>query len=130
MTSTWQEISIKKKAEQATRIPRAYLLPKHFKPNAVNVLHVPRTCGLLSQRQIDITENNDATSLAAAIAGREYSSLEVAEAFCKRAAIAHQLVRNVTYLLNLTYIYNLCSYALGRTTMRPTDWLTFDPPYR
>lgn len=56
-----------------------------------DVTKVPSTCGLLTSRELEITETHDATSLAQAIATKTYSAVEVAIAFSKRAVIAHQL---------------------------------------
>ena len=67
-----------------------WLHPKHIGTN--NVLDVPRNCGILSKQELEITENYDATSLTQAIISKKFSCVQVAEAFCKRAAIATQLV--------------------------------------
>ncbi|OAA53552.1 Amidase [Cordyceps fumosorosea ARSEF 2679] len=56
-----------------------------------NVTSVPRSCGLLTPRELSITEDHDAVGLAAALAARTYTAVEVAIAFCKRAVLAHQL---------------------------------------
>jgi amidase len=91
MASTWQAISKRKKDEQWSRIPPEYRLPSIPK-GLTNVLDVPRTCGLLTPEELSITEKYDATALAEAIRSRALTSVAVARAFCKRAAIAHQLV--------------------------------------
>lgn len=57
----------------------------------LDVTGIPRTCGILSPEEIDITDKYDATGLLEAIAARKYTAVAVAMAFCKRAAIAHQL---------------------------------------
>ena len=56
------------------------------------VIPVPAKSGILSAKELNITENHDATSLLEALASGKYSSFDVTMAFCKRAAIAHQLV--------------------------------------
>jgi len=48
-----------------------------------NLLQLPRTCSLLSQRELDITENYDSVELLEKIHAREYTSVEVTTAFCK-----------------------------------------------
>lgn len=58
----------------------------------IKVVDIPRTCGLLTPEQINITEQT-ATELVARMAGGQLTSVQVTEAFCARAAIAHQLVR-------------------------------------
>jgi amidase len=57
----------------------------------IDVSTVPATCGLLTAKEVKITEEYDAFGLAEAIAARELTSVEVAIAFSKRAIIAHQL---------------------------------------
>jgi len=57
-----------------------------------NVLQVPKTCGILTEREINITEDNDAVNIVERIRQQEYTAEEVTVAFCKRAAIAQQLV--------------------------------------
>lgn len=76
----------------ATKIPKECYLPKDIieKP-PLNVTDIPRTCGILSKEEISITEDYDAIALAEAIAERKLTAVQVAKAFCKRAAIAHQL---------------------------------------
>lgn len=92
MSSSWEFISNRKKEEQSNRIPREYRLPKGFKHGVVSVIDVPKTCGLLTLKELAITEKYDATSLAWTIREGKFSALEVTTAFCKRAAIAHQVV--------------------------------------
>lgn len=74
------------------KIPQSLWLPENIISNPpLDVTTVFRTCGLLSEKELAITENYDATALAAAIASRQLTAVEVTVAFCKRAAIAHQL---------------------------------------
>ena len=61
-----------------------------------NVLDVPATCGILSSKEIEITGNWDAVVLIEKLAKGELTSLEVTTAFCKRAAIAQQLINFLT----------------------------------
>jgi amidase len=73
-------------------IPKEFHLDQSIVDNPpLNVTDIPRSCGILSKEEIHITEDHDATSLAEAIAARKYTAVSVATAFCKRAAIAHQL---------------------------------------
>jgi amidase len=94
----YKTISREKLAANAAKIPKEWLLSsKHvenFNANSsLNVLDIPRTCGILTAKEIDITENYDATALLEKMASKQFSSYDVVLAFCKRAAIAHQLVR-------------------------------------
>lgn len=93
----WQEIVAEKRAEVASKLPQEWKLPPNIledvTPNAnTNVLDIPGKCGLLTNKELEITEKYDAVALLEKMASRELSSSEVTLAFCKRAAIAHQLV--------------------------------------
>lgn len=98
----WQEIRDTKKAEQDSRIPTAWKIrPEDFPPGGtVDLRPVAASSGILSTRELKITgEEYDATSLAATIAQGMYSAEEVATAFCKRAAIGHQLCNTLTEIM-------------------------------
>ncbi|PVH82426.1 amidase [Cadophora sp. DSE1049] len=102
---TWQEIRDAKKAEQAARIPVEWRLTEFPPAGTIDVRPVASTCGILSGRELKITgDSYDATSLAAAIAIGFYSAEEVAIAFCKRAAVGHQLCNNLTEIMFLDAI--------------------------
>ena len=58
-------------------------------------LEAAETCGILSAREIEITSRNDAVDIVKKIRSKEYSAEEVTIAFCKRAAIAQQLVNGL-----------------------------------
>ncbi|GLA48863.1 hypothetical protein AnigIFM63604_004447 [Aspergillus niger] len=97
----WETIVQKKQADAAAKIPQAWRLPAEFTANVsetapTNVLDVPRKCGLLSAKQLEITENYDATALLEQIHSGKLTAVEVAEAFCLRAAIAQQVTRCLT----------------------------------
>jgi hypothetical protein len=74
-------------------IPRQWLLPvdKLPSPERTNVLGVPRESGILSERELQITET-DATGLVETMAEGTWTAEEVTIAFLKRATIGHQLV--------------------------------------
>ena len=93
MSEAWRPIADRKQRDRDARIPPDWRL-KSVPPSVItNVLSIPHTCGILSKQELDITEKYDATSLAQAIAERKLKSVDVTRAFCKRAAIAQQLVR-------------------------------------
>jgi amidase len=76
----------------ASKVPPEYCLSTEFTKNPpTDVTAIPATCGILTPREIDITENYDATGLAEAIATKKFTAVTVTTAFCKRAIIAHQL---------------------------------------
>jgi amidase len=88
----YKAIALKKQATRLERIPRAWRIDVSKYENMHNVLDVPRTCGILNEREIKITEEYDAVAIVEGIKARELSAEEVTVAFCKRAAIAQQLV--------------------------------------
>ncbi|KAI2628773.1 amidase [Hypoxylon sp. NC1633] len=99
---TWQELHAAKKAEQDSRIPAEWKLKPDLLPpeDTVDLRPFVNSCGLLSPAELAITgEEYDATSLAAAIAEGKFSALEVVTAFCKRAAVGHQLCNMLTEIM-------------------------------
>ncbi|KAI2909198.1 hypothetical protein CBS11852_322 [Aspergillus niger] len=60
---------------------------------SINVVDIPRTCGLLTPHELHITEDYDIRSLLKELHSKRLSAEEVTRAFCKRAAIAQQLSR-------------------------------------
>src|ERR1700761_8264488 len=89
----YEEVAAQAQAGGHDAIPAAWKLSSAQLdlPANANVTGIPRTCGILTPAQIQITEQT-ATELLAKLATGELSSVEVTEAFCARAAIAHQLV--------------------------------------
>lgn len=89
----WQEKASAKKAAQEALIPKDWRLQHPPSDPQLNVLDVPRTCGILNDKELEITELNDVAELAYNLQTGRWSALEVTVAYCKRAAIAQQLVR-------------------------------------
>ncbi|PLB51233.1 amidase [Aspergillus steynii IBT 23096] len=101
MTNTsWQEKAALKAAQAAEKIPEQWRLSPDFLSSSMDatsrVLDIPAKCGILTEKEISITENYDATALLEKLASRELSSVEVTTAFSKRAAIAQQLTSCLT----------------------------------
>lgn len=96
----WQEVAAKKQTERLERIPQAWRIDTSRYQEQHNVLDVPRCCGILNEKEIDITEKYDAVGIVEAIKARDLSAEEVTVAFCKRAAIAQQLVLFIFILYN------------------------------
>lgn len=92
-------VAAKAQAEVHNAIPAVWKLSSAQLelPGNANVTDIPRTCGILTPAQIGITEHT-ATELLAKLSTGELSSVEVTEAFCARAAIAHQLVKIPPFL--------------------------------
>ncbi|EXJ88869.1 hypothetical protein A1O3_01933 [Capronia epimyces CBS 606.96] len=102
----WQVKVAQKQQQCRDAIPAAWLLPPSIleslvfpldkTPNRLLDLDIPRKSGLLSDREIKITEDYTVVELLAKLASGEFSSLEVTTAFAKRAAIAQQLTSCLT----------------------------------
>jgi len=88
--TTWQDVSAAKIAARDALLPKEWLLPKPPGDDVKNVMDIPRTCGILSDKEIEITET-PALDLIAKLKAKELTSVEVTTAFCKRATIACQL---------------------------------------
>jgi amidase len=83
MPEHWQPIAKRKQEQRDSRIPKQWRLQIPPADDVVNVLDIPRTCGILTPHEIDITENYDATALAQAIASKKLKCVDVTRAFCK-----------------------------------------------
>jgi amidase len=92
----YKAIARRKQAERQSRIPKQWLLKTLPSTSTLDVRSIPRTSGILTAEELEITENHDATSLAQAIRARTYTAEAVAVAFCKRAAIAQQVCNCLT----------------------------------
>ena len=100
----WQELAKSKRESVFAKIPKDWLLPssqtaQYTETSNISVLDVPRTCGILTKKELDLTENYDATDLVKMMAERQVTSTEVVTAFCKRAAVAQQCVSCLTEVM-------------------------------
>lgn len=88
----YQAISTAKKLQRQSKIPKEWLLPSDRYHAATNIMEVPAICGILSDVECEITSDFDATALLEKLKDGVWSAEQVTVAFCKRAAIAQQLV--------------------------------------
>ncbi|KAF1918102.1 amidase signature domain-containing protein [Ampelomyces quisqualis] len=100
----WQELAKSKRESAFARIPTDWILPttltsQYTETTGLNVLDVPRTCGLLTEQELAITEDHDATALVELMSTGKLKSVDVVTAFCKRAAIAQQCVNCLTEIM-------------------------------
>ncbi|TXT10790.1 hypothetical protein VHUM_02295 [Vanrija humicola] len=102
MTSTehsstdWASRAAAKRAARDALLPADTLLPAGLVPESqTDVTAVPRTCGLLSAHELEITDA-DVPAILAKLAAGEWTSEEVTRAFSRRASIAHQLTNCLT----------------------------------
>jgi hypothetical protein len=94
----YSSIAQRKQAQLWERIPQQWRLsPSQIPPgmhspadsvtnvqyDRVNVIDIPHSCGLLSSKQIEITENWDIKGLLGQIHSQRLTAREVIEAFCK-----------------------------------------------
>lgn len=105
-TPLWVKIQAAKKAEQAARIPSEWKLPEAALPpkKTIDLRPYAASSGILSERELKITGDYDATALAEEIAKGTFSAVEVTTAYCKRAAIAQQLCNCLTEIMFLDAI--------------------------
>ncbi|KAF9045065.1 general amidase [Panaeolus papilionaceus] len=95
MSTQWQDLVAQKRRQQAASIPTAWVLPNPPSQDVLNVIGVPETCGLLSAKEIEIT-NSHVADILQRLASGSWTAVEVTTAFGKRAVIAHQLVNCLT----------------------------------
>ncbi|KIW34122.1 uncharacterized protein PV07_00918 [Cladophialophora immunda] len=89
MEDAWKKDCAEARQALMDSIPPKWRLSNRPSESQTDVRSVPRTCGLLTERQLEITEQNASDLMPKLLDGR-LSSAEVTEAFCARAAIAHQ----------------------------------------
>ncbi|EFW19048.1 hypothetical protein D8B26_007234 [Coccidioides posadasii str. Silveira] len=94
----WKPAVLEKRAQQKNAIPREWHLSSSVPPNVADAKEFIDSSNLLTPDEKAITSIQDATVLLSKIASREISSEQIALAFCKRAAIAHQLINCCTEL--------------------------------
>ena len=126
--STWQRRVEQKRQRCANKIPAEWRIPNEVMAS----LHTPlaehktnlsrndiiRESGIMTQHELQLTEEYTVSELLAALANGRLSSVEVTMAYCKRAAIAQQLVYThnllnpisepLTILGFLSYRDNVC----------------------
>ncbi|KAI8648980.1 Amidase domain-containing protein [Fusarium keratoplasticum] len=113
-------------ARSSSLEPSALLKPEDLASLPLNVLSVPQKCGLLTQSELDLTENFDATDLLQMLAKQQVSAEALLMAFRKRATIAQQCTNCLTELIPQALAdAKACDEHLARTgqTMGPLHGL-------
>jgi hypothetical protein len=102
--STWELLAASYRAKQLEAIPASWVLTDRKKlqlglndeesrgPGRLIASKAVPKCGILSHREIEITENYNAVDLIREVAEGAMTAEEVTVAFCKRAAVAQQMV--------------------------------------
>ena len=94
-SSNWQQLVEDKRRRQQASIPPEWVLKSPPAKDVLDVRAFPdsKECGLLTEREVMITNTTDVGYLLHKLASAEWSAVEVTIAFYKRAIVAHQLVR-------------------------------------
>lgn len=99
----WEAIASRHRSEQQRNIPQEWIISDDqlaklrgkgtAEEGRLIAQDVARKSALLTEKELDITECYNARELLDKIHHKKLTSEEVAVAFCKRAALAQQLVR-------------------------------------
>ena len=89
----WKAISAEAQEKLAASIPSEWRISQEQLPpkDQLDVTKFPAKSGLLTEQELAITDSY-ATDIVKKIASGDWKAEDVTRAFCKRAAIAHQLV--------------------------------------
>lgn len=106
-------IAADKQRQRQEKIPKEWMIDLPRCIEAGILLQAPVNCGILDETECQITSDHDAISLLEKIKTGIWSAERVTIAFCKRAAIAHQLVRpchlNISHTSHsLTRVFVCC----------------------
>ncbi|EMR90384.1 putative general amidase-b protein [Botrytis cinerea BcDW1] len=116
-------LSAQKKAAQHSLIPKEWRLSTEKYQSMSNVMEVPLSCGLLDETEYQITSDYDATALLGLLKKGVFTAEQVTIAFCKRAAIAHQLTNCLTEIFFSAAIERAkmldLQYAYSKSTCKP-----------
>ena len=105
MTPDWKELVAEKKSRQQASIPKDWILTNLPSKLVLDITKFPEECALLSTKDVEIT-NTSVDILLENLATGSWSAVAVTTAFCKRAIIAHQLVR-VIHLVRVKIAHRL-----------------------
>ncbi|CAN9201860.1 unnamed protein product [Alternaria alternata] len=104
--TAWESRVAAKQQACRDKIPKEWLLPASITnllqaplsdhPNRVNEMDIPRKSGIMSEKELNITEKFTVEELLQQLRKGVLSSLEVTIAFSKRAAMAQQLLSCLT----------------------------------
>lgn len=97
---SWEQLVSKKKESLRDAIPQEWrlnpvVLASLTGNSRLMALDPVRKSGILTDLEIEITEKYSAAQLVSRMARGELKAVEVVTAFCKRAAIAQQLVSEI-----------------------------------
>jgi len=89
----WQEIASTKRSSLLATIPPQWLIPTELMPSDSfqNITTFPNQSGFLTPEEVQITASS-ASDIVHYISTHVWTAEKVTLAFCKAAAVAHQLV--------------------------------------
>lgn len=107
---SWEAKAKAKVAETKSKIPNEWRLNQSSLAKAKQIKKLSGAFieSFLSDEELRITRN-DSTLLVEKVKTGEYTALQVAQAFCKTAAIAHQIVSIISYYVGP--VFNVCLLA-------------------
>ena len=89
--SDWKEIAAKKRDSVLKLIPKEWRIQSPPAADEQRDVTGPYIQQYLDRKEIEITET-DAVGIVEKTSSGQWTAMEVAKAFCHRAALAHQLV--------------------------------------
>jgi amidase len=97
LSPEWKFLVEEKRVHLKARIPPSWVLPEAITEKVdhtanVNAFDLLDVTNLLTAQEKEITEKYTATALIRLMCEGKFTSVQVTTAFCKRAAIAQQLV--------------------------------------
>ncbi|KAL3421967.1 amidase [Phlyctema vagabunda] len=99
MGQHYKEISAIALARREAALPKEYLLPQESLAQLPqNLTTVPKSSGHFTTEELEIT-NTEAEDIVSNIREKKWTSLQVAQAFCKAAVVAQQLTNCLTEVL-------------------------------
>ncbi|KFX97279.1 hypothetical protein V490_02861 [Pseudogymnoascus sp. VKM F-3557] len=95
---SWTDIAAAKKEEVNARIPLEWVIPEDLlpPPSKTRVDDFVAASGFFTANEVKITRSS-ATDITANIVSGSWTAEDVTRAFCKAAAVSHQLVNSLTY---------------------------------
>lgn len=93
----WRGMARERRKAQAESIPQAWRLKSV--PDSQSAIQVIESCGILTSLELEITNQTNASRLSLKLKSRIWTSEQVITAFCKRAAIAQQLIGCCTEMM-------------------------------
>lgn len=114
-TNRWEDIAAAKAAALLATIPPEWVIPKALEPSSkeLDVTTFPKASGWFTPLELEITSSTSSEILSKVREGK-WTAKAVTSAFCKRAAVAHQLVRDTVRFFFIAGIRHTHVVALGR----------------